>query len=238
MNGKRDRMPPRFGSRMTRGEIIAALLYLPVHLWLLPTLLMSVPETASLSELDINTVVFAFGAVWMLVLEGRFLRRDFDPLCDAPGFCLLQILIHYGMLFGCNLLLGVLFRLLPVGANPNNDAVVDMALAQYGRTAALAVFLAPLVEEPLFRGGIFHLLLKKSRFLAYAGSMLLFSLYHVWGYALQEPVYWLFILQYLPASWLLCRCYERCGSIWGSIFLHMLINAVSVSALTTLAEAL
>ena len=57
-------------------------------------------------------------------------------------------------------------------------------------------------------------------------------------FALQDPVYWVYLLQYLPVSWLLCRCYERCNSIWGSIFFHMTVNAVSISALNALSELL
>ena len=84
-------------------------------------------------------------------------------------------------------------------------------------------------------GAVFGGLRPYGRTLAYAVSMLLFSVYHVWGYALQDPVYWIYLLQYLPVSWLLCRCYERCDSIWGSILFHALVNAVSVRVLTALA---
>ena len=94
------------------------------------------------------------------------------------------------------------------------------------------------MEEPVFRGAVFGGLRRRSRILAYLVSMLLFSLYHVWAYALIDPVYLLFLLQYLPVSYLLCRCYERCNSIWGSVFLHMFINAVSLRVLTTLSEFL
>ena len=113
-----------------------------------------------------------------------------------------------------------------------------MAGIEYGKTAALAIFLAPLVEEPVFRGAVFGGLYRRGRRLAYGASMLLFSLYHVWGYALLDPIYWVYLLQYLPVSWLLCRCYERCNSIWGSIFFHMTVNAVSISALNALSELL
>ena len=79
---------------------------------------------------------------------------------------------------------------------------------------------------------------RKNRTLAYLVSMLLFSLYHVWGYAMIDPTNWVYLLQYLPVSWLLCRCYERCNSIWGRIFFHMSVNAVSISALNALSELL
>ena len=232
--------PIGFTSRMTRGETIAALLYLPLHVWLLPRLLYSLPETAGLTDLTVNVAVYVFGTVYMLALLGRFLRRDFDPLCDHFGYCILQVLICYGMMLAFNLLLsGILTLVFPAGSvNPNNDAVMEMAGVEFGKTAALAIFLAPLVEEPVFRGAIFGSLREKNRILAYALSMLLFALYHVWGYALSDPIYWLYLLQYLPVSWLLCRCYERCNSIWGSIFFHMMVNAVSISALNALKELL
>ena len=69
-------------------------------------------------------------------------------------------------------------------------------------------------------------------------SMLLFSVYHVWSYAMYEPSAWIYVIQYLPISWLLCRCYERCNTIWASIFLHMLINGISMQALQMLGEML
>ena len=228
--------PKSFSSRMTRGEIIAALAYLPLHIWLFPLLLFRLPAASELSELQINLIVYSAGALYMVLIERRFLRRDFDPLCDAPLYCLLQFVICYGMMIVFNLILNsLLFVLLPSeSSNPNNSAVMEMAGIEYGKTAALAIFLAPLVEEPIFRGAVFGGLREHSRLLAYAVSMILFSLYHVWGYALQDPVYWLFLLQYLPVSWLLCRCYERCNSIWGSIFFHMMVNGVSLSALNAL----
>ena len=228
--------PSGFTSRMTRGEMIAALVYLPLHVWLLPLLLFRLPATSGFSELQVNLTVYSVGAVYMVLVERRFLRRDFDPLCDFLFYCLIQILICYGLMIAFNMILNsILLLILPTeSSNPNNSAVMEMAGIEYGKTAALAVFMAPLVEEPIFRGAVFGGLRERSRPLAYGVSMVLFSIYHVWGYALQDPFYWLFLLQYMPVSWLLCRCYERCNSIWGCIFFHMLVNAVSLSALNAL----
>ncbi|MCR5138186.1 MAG: CPBP family intramembrane metalloprotease [Oscillospiraceae bacterium] len=236
-DGLQERPPLRpgdFGSRMTRGETAAVLLYFPLHLWLLPLLLLGLPQTRGLSETDINLAVYGFAFLYMLVFAGRFLRRDFDPLCDHFGYCLLQVVISYGMMLAFNMILNVVLQTALPAENPNNAAVADMAGAEYGKTAAMSIFLAPVAEELMFRGAVFGGLRRYSRPLAYAASMLLFSLYHVWGFALLNPVYWIFLLQYLPVSWLLCRCYERCGSIWGSILFHALINAVSVRVLVAL----
>ena len=230
--------PGTFTSAMSRAEKLAVLLWLPIHVWFLPKLLYSLPQLRQFSEADMNLMVYAGGAIFMLLAAGRFFRRDFDPLMDHLPFCILQILLCYGMMLGFNLILNSLLMLLLPDSNPNNAALTDMAVSEYGKTAALAIFLAPLVEEPVFRGAVFGGLRRRSRILAYLVSMLLFSLYHVWAYALIDPVYLLFLLQYLPVSYLLCRCYERCNSIWGSVFLHMFINAVSLRVLTTLSEFL
>ena len=220
---------------MTRREVVAVLLYLPLHFFLLPTLLMWLPETSGLTELQMNVVIYTLGTVWMLIFAGRFLRRDFDPFCDHPSFCILQVLIGYGMIMALNMLIAAFLQLLqPALSNPNNATWEAEMATDFGKVSALAVFLAPLVEEPIFRGGIFGLLYERSRFAAYLVSMLLFSLAHVLGYAIADPVYWIYLLQYLPASWMLCRTYERCRSIWGSILLHMMINGISVLTIQAL----
>ena len=65
-------------------------------------------------------------------------------------------------------------------------------------------------------------------------ATLAFSFYHVWSYALVDPIYWLYFIQYVPVSLLLCRVYERTNSIWGSIFFHMLVNYIAMNALKVL----
>ncbi len=233
------RPPLPFTSRQTRGEAVAALVYLPLHAVLLPLLLSFLllnffPES---STAVFNLIYYALGAVYMLCFELRFLRRDFDPLCDRPIRCLTEVFIGYGLMLGMNLAVNLGLSLLPAD-NPNNAAVMDMAGSELGTVSAMAVFLAPLVEELMFRGAVFGRLRRRSRALAYGASMLLFSVYHVWSFALLDPRQLIYLVQYLPASFVLCRCYERTDSIWGPIFLHMLINGISLSVISSLGEYL
>ena len=226
-----------FTSAQSRWERVLALAWLPVHLFLLPMLAVRLLGDR-MNQAELNLLVYGTGALYMLLTQWHFLRRDFDPLWDRPVRVLLEVLLCYGLMLLMNLVLnGLLIYLLPED-NPNNSSVMDMALGDYGIVSALAIFLAPIVEELIFRAGIFGLVRQRSRWAAYAVSMLLFALYHVWAYALESPVYLLYILQYLPISYLLCRCYERTDSIWSSFFLHMLVNAVSIRALTILEELL
>ena len=234
MEANRRERPP-FSSSKNAVERILALLWLPIHLFLLPRVVSHFFPGVDGSWL--NLAVYAAGAGYMLVTQFRFLRQDFDPLCDRPGYMLLEILISYGAMLLFNMAVsGILMLLSNDLENPNNAAVVDMAMSSSGPISAVAVFLAPLTEELIFRAGIFGGLRKKSRLV----SVALFALYHVWSYALssRDWMVLLYALQYVPVSYLLCRIYERTNSIWGSILLHMFSNFVALHALTALERLL
>ena len=222
-----------FTSSLKKGEYIAALAYLPVHIIGIPAiiamLLFSVYDS-----LTLNIVSYAFATLYMLVFLGRFLRRDFDALCDRPVRFIVEIGVSYGIYYLSNLVIAGILLSLNSSDNPNNVSIVDLAIESGRQMTIMTVVMAPLVEELMFRAGVFGLLRKYSRVAAYAASMLLFSAYHVWAYAINDPSYWIYIIQYLPVSFLLCRCYERCNSIWGSIGLHMLVNAMSMWAIHAL----
>lgn len=222
-----------FTSSLKKGEYIAALAYLPVHIIGIPAivamLLFSVYDT-----LTLNIVSYSFATLYMLVFLGRFLRRDFDALCDRPVRFIVEIGVSYGIYYLSNLVIAGILLSINSLDNPNNVSIVDLAIESGRQMTIMTVVMAPLVEELMFRAGVFGLLRKYSRVAAYAASMLLFSAYHVWAYAINDPSYWIYIIQYLPVSFLLCRCYERCNSIWGSIGLHMLVNAMSMWAIHAL----
>lgn len=236
MENRRRERPP-FTGRQSRVERILALVWIPIHLFLLPRL--TVLVFPAIGDSWLNIAVYGTGAVYMLVTQFRFLRRDFDPLCDRPGYVLLEILVSYGAMLLFNMAVSGLLLLVSHSLdNPNNAAVISMAQTQSGPIAAMAVFLAPIVEELMFRAGVFGGLRGINRVLAYLVCMLLFSVYHVWGYALNDPMAWIYAVQYLPVGYLLCRIYERTDSIWSSILLHMFINFVALNALTALEKLL
>ena len=231
---------PEFTSRLSRGETIAALAYLPIHIFVLPIVLVMAAPSLGLGDADLNLILYVVGAVYMLLLLFKFLRRDFDPLWERPGRCLLEIISSYALMYLGNLIVASILLLIPWFSqdNPNNSAIMDMAGQNWGKMSAMAVFLAPIVEECMFRAGLFGTLRRYNRWAAYIVTVLAFSVYHVYGYAVQDSIYWLYIIQYIPVSILLCRVYERTNTIWSSIFFHMLVNWVSMNALQMLGELL
>ena len=229
---EKQRIP--FTSPMSRFERAAALGYIPVHIAFLPWLLIRIFGREALSEMTLNAVCYIAAALVLFLCLRRFFRREFDALCDYGPGVLLEVARHYGVLLLCNMGIGVVLILLGQKDNPNNAAVFSLAGEDLGMTTAVAVFLAPIAEEAMFRGGVFGLLRKYSRAAAYAASMLFFSVYHIWGYALSDPTAWLYLLQYLPASFLLAWIYEKTNSLWSAIFLHMTVNGVSMLAISSL----
>lgn len=224
---------PEFTSRMSRGETAAALIYLPIHAAILPIVLVLL-LIGRMDTADINFIAYAIGFVYMLLFEWKFLRREFNSLCDRPLDCFVQVLICYGLTLGLGLCVNSLMLLLGFDSNPNNTAVIDIAEVKMGATTALAVFLAPMVEELIFRGGLFSLLRRYNRLLAYVVNILIFGLYHIWSSVIDSPINLIYIIQYIPATYALCRCYERTNSIWAGIFLHMLNNGMSLLMLNLL----
>lgn len=232
------RSPVPFTSALGRGETTAVWVYMPLHLYFLPMFFAGFIARGSMDELGANLGLYMLGMLFMLGACRKFLRRDFDALCDRPIQVIAEIVGSYGVMLCCNLLFSIAATALLKNTNPNNQAVASMITDDYGPAAAMAVYMAPIVEELLFRAGLFGTLRRHNRIAAYVLSVLAFSVYHVWGFALADPVYWIYLIQYIPVSYLLCRCYESTNSIWTPIFFHMLVNGVSVKMLSMLGEVL
>ena len=221
-------------SRMTRRETLLTLFYLPLHIIGLPLLASFLVMRGVLSPSWANLLVYAVGAVVIVAVLFGFLRRDFDTLCDNALLSIVVILQDYALLICSSIAVSMLFEALGLTQNDNNEAIYEMATSEFGPIAAAGAILAPIVEECIFRGAIFGGLRRKNRAMAYAVSALLFSLYHVWQSALYDPTQLWYLVQYIPASLILARCYERCDSIWGVIFVHMLNNGLPMLAISYL----
>ena len=228
---ERERRPlPEFTSALTNKELIFVGAGLVLHLFLLPKILVELIVAEKLSENMGNFLLYAVMTVYVVVCTFRFLRRDFDPLADSPVMTVLETLSSYFSLMCFNLLTALVLSLFEQTSNPNSAAIFDMAEESSGLTMTMAVFLSPIVEEVLFRGGIFGFLRKYNRAAAYAVTTAVFALYHLWGFILPDVRNLIYLIQYIPAGLILCRVYERSNTIWCPIGMHMLVNYMSLQA--------
>ncbi len=114
--------------------------------------------------------------------------------------------------------------------NPEAESWLQQYAYSPGATILVVAILMPFIEEVLFRGLVFGSLRKYSRAMAWAASVILFMIYRVWTYAVAygEIKYILQAFRYLPMGLALTWCYDRGGSIWGSIAIHIVLDAVAL----------
>ena len=186
MNEKKPETPfrPAFTDLMRPGERLAALVYLPIHVFAMPLLLpylgLVIP---GLTAVDLNFIYYAAGFTYLLAALWRFLRAGFDAMLDRFAMFVLAFATAFVLELALSMILTSLLNLTGLSlSSPNNDAFA--AMSEYGRGAlvAMSVFLAPVVEEALFRGLVFGALRGKSRAAAWIVSVLVFSVYHIWQY--------------------------------------------------------
>ena len=134
-------------------------------------------------------------------------------------------------LYGLNELVYRLTRLVVSNQTNRNDTTISAQIEDAPHmTLLIVIFLAPFVEEVLFRGLVFGCLKEKSRIFAYILSCALFAFLHVWTAAVSnwDLGYLILMLQYLVPGLVFAWAYEHSGTLWTSILLHMLVNALSL----------
>ncbi|MCR4935603.1 MAG: CPBP family intramembrane metalloprotease [Oscillospiraceae bacterium] len=226
-----------FQQLMTPTERILGWIWLPVNTFLLPILaaVYVYANPGQLSDGALNLITYAVSALAVLLMLHRFWRESFHRMLERPGRCLGAMLLGVLVNYALSLVVSPVLMMALDGAvdNPNNAALVEIAQQDLGMIKAASIFLAPLVEESLFRGVVFGSLRPKHRFWAYAVSAGLFALLHVWQYILvsADASLLVYVLQYIPSAVALAVCYERSGSIWPPIFLHMLLNSLAFAVL-------
>jgi len=232
-------MKKRFLFPMRRHEAVGGWIYLPVHAFILPPLLILLnarllPSLSidALTDANLNLLYYAVSFIIVFAILFRYLTSSFSDLIDnlwpaLAGVCLGYILYYIGT-YAVNLLI---YFLNADTVNPNTEQINEAVRLNVNMMKAVGVCLAPIVEESLFRGVVFGTIRKRSRAAAYIISVLLFAFYHLWSFFLSDFDWklFLYILQYIPASVALAWCYEHGRSIWAPIFLHMLVNFISIS---------
>lgn len=218
---------------MSRLELLAGLCFLPLYLLflsaILHVLLLNILGRApEMTELNALFYSICFAAV-LLIFHG-FLWKNRSGFLENPKKILCSLPLALLYYFGLTLLVGFFVTALqPDFVNQNNDAVFGMLEESPVFVFILSVILAPVIEETIFRGLVFSNLQRLNRPLAYVVTALFFAAIHVTGYTdiLTPLETCLSILQYLPATLVLCAFYERSDTIYAPILLHAAINLIN-----------
>jgi len=223
-----------------RSEVLFGLAYLILHMFFIgPALgLFASLFGLSLNMITLNLLYLLLASLVLTLGMQRYLMASFDRfrvygIRNLKAFGL-GCAIRYGSAIPLTM---ILFLFLPeFSTTPNNEAVLAMAYDHLFPTAFLAIVLAPIAEELLFRGALYGGLRNKNRIAAHVVSALLFAFLHVLSFLALIPTasLLLMMLLYIPAGVGLAYAYEKSGSIWTAIFLHAGMNFIAIALNVTL----
>lgn len=223
-------------SYMTPGEQIAGTVFFVIYLVVLPfataplfRLMARLLDTTISPALQNAIYYYTLFAAALIIFHG-FLARTTRNFADNLGNACRSVAVGIVALYGLNELMYRLTRLLVNNHTNLNDTTISAQIEDAPHmTLLIVIFLAPFVEEVLFRGLVFGNLRRKSAAVGYLVSCLLFALLHVWQFAVvnRDITYFLLMLQYLVPGLVLAWVYDRTGTLWTSIGLHAAANALS-----------
>lgn len=219
------------GPGLSTAEQVAGFCYLPFFVVLLSWCIHWAAGLLglTLSHLQSNIAYFVLNFVMIWVIFHNFLARSFRAIrfWELVQALILGLCLYYAMFW----LFQLIVSLLDVHIQSFNDETV-VALVSQNRWVMIvcSVVLAPVVEETLVRGLLFGSIRPKSRIAAYVVTVIFFAVIHVWQYLVSYDLaaVALCAVQYIPAGIALGWTYEKSGTIWGPIALHMTVNAISM----------
>ena len=123
-------MKTPFKSPMRRSERILGNIYLPVHVFLLPWLLVFI-YTNVLNDMDavlqspsMNLIYYVIGFVFIFIFLFRFLKTSFSDLVDNLVPSLQAVVLAYFLNFAAAYLLSLFLSYVMDGAvNPNSQKI-------------------------------------------------------------------------------------------------------------------
>lgn len=222
---------------MTRVEKILGGVLLAVYLVVLPLLadplfdLIGKIFQTTVSESARSAAYYSILFALTLIAFWGYLGRTTRAFLDRMGSVLASVGIGLVVFYGLNEVIWRLLKLFSVSrTNLNDQAILTRIGAAPYSTVLILVFLAPVVEEAIFRGYLFGNFREMSRLAAYLVSSLLFAFLHVWQYAAMswDLSYLILMVQYIAPGLVMAWAFERSGSLWGSILLHCAVNGLSV----------
>jgi len=214
-------------------ESVFGLIYFLLQLLVIPGIIVVVNMLLSnpMPEAKVNVLMFAVNFAAVLLIFRKFLVDNFRAFTLNPWKILRCAGIGFLIYMAGNILFTYLTTIIdPTFTNINDATIMEMMQEHYGLMTVGTVLLVPLAEECFYRGLIFRNIYDAHPVLAYAVSMVLFSLAHVLGYVtlLDFGSLVLSFFQYLPAGFALAWAYKQSGSIFAPVLIHMSVNQMGM----------
>lgn len=224
-----------FVNTMQKTQRNAGYAYLPFHIFLIPLFLEMLDRylPKGIGQTTQYIVYYGLGLLFCFIVMWKYLRSAYDVLADNVIKNIVTFIFAYIIYDLLDYIADALLLVILGDAviKSNNDAIMSIASIDSKAALGLMWFIAPIIEEILFRGVLFGSLQPKNRTMAYVVSIAVYALYSIWQYAvaLNDWRMLIYMIECIPLGYALNWLYEKTNCIWMPIFLHMLINIVVTS---------
>lgn len=214
---------------LTRKETVSGWIWMAVQFLLLGSAVTVL--AAPLGLMKINFLYHLISACATALIFRRFLCGSIRTFRQETRRVLLTAAACLGVYYLLSTALGaVIFAVDASFSNVNDNTVTGFLRSNPVLTSAATIVLAPISEELLFRGLVFHRARRLGKWAAYVISVAAFAAIHIMGYvgSFSAPRLLLCFLQYIPAGIVLAAGMDATGSIITPMLIHACINAVAV----------
>lgn len=214
-------------------SILIGLNYIVGYMYLYPLIIVWISEKILKTydyivymELFVFILVFITTIILAKPIFEESSYNGVDNRRDNFLYAAKSLSIMYFWMFVLNIIINLITQ---QATSDNQVNILNMSNSYPMVTFIMAVVLAPLVEEVVFRGVIFRKLRDHGYILAIIISSLMFGLAHVYSSLLSgNYLDLLYIFTYSMLGYFLALNYERSGNIYISIGLHTAINFISM----------
>lgn len=198
-------------------------------------------EYLSSNMVTLNLITYVATAVILLLVYGPFLwaslKEFFGRMTLSRGLMVIWMpIVMIPLNLIGNVIVSVITAMIAGNASGENQQAVEGMVSEVPMAMVfLTVFMAPFVEEIIFRAAWFRPLWFKSKPAAVILTIILFGLHHVWNGVLAGDLMQLvFIISYIPSTLVLVIAHCSFKNIYGPMILHMAINGFSMFVLVIL----
>lgn len=176
-----------------------------------------------------NFLSYFLCAIGVFIYMRDYMFSDFKSIKANYKKILIVAICGTALFFGIGTLLEYLVGLVVTEESQNQETIIFMIKDGSAFASFLAiVFLAPLVEELIYRKAIFEFLKKYPIWVSYLVSALCFGLPHMMATQSSVLAWVLLALLYMSSGAMLSALYHLSGkNIYVSIFAHMVNNLIS-----------
>lgn len=172
----------------------------------------------------INLYALLIAGVLLWLLFRKELKEQWQAF-KLQDNKIITTIVYYGMTYGALIVSGLIINLVNGGEEANNQALLNEGFVSVPIIMIIfTVFIAPFVEEMVFRFGLRRMI--KNKYIFIIVSSLVFGLLHTSiSTNIKQMIY---LLSYGSMGAVFSICYVKENNIFNSILVHMLNNAISV----------